>query len=132
AFSKEKVELPDVADITEIRFDSTYSDGYTHISLRDNGDGSCGYNRECKFDVPEIFTDEKTLPTELFDKFRAIIKTNAMLIWSKFPESRYKSLEEKSLTLVFKDKTEINIPNDRLLPEQIRGAFFSIELELNS
>ncbi|MBQ7505024.1 MAG: hypothetical protein IJT79_06895 [Ruminococcus sp.] len=132
ALKKEPVELPNAKAIKTIRFDSKHSDGgYTHISLTQNGD-ICEYKRERKFDIPDVFKDEKELSSELMDKFRGIIETNAMLIWHMLPESGLNSIEEKSMTFVFEDGTEIVVPSDRALPAQISGAFFNIELELNS
>ena len=131
AMKKERVELPDVKNIKTIRFDSKLRSGYTHIVLTQNGD-VCSYSRERKFDFPDIYKDEKELPSQLMDKFRQVIKNNAMLIWHMLPESGFDILEEKSMTFVFEDGTEIEAPSDRALPSAISGAFFNIELELNS
>ena len=92
----------------------------------------CDFERERKFDIPDIFKDEKELPAELMDKFREVIKNNAMLIWHMLPENGFDKIEEKSMTFIFEDGTEIEAPSDRALPSAISGAFFNIELELNS
>lgn len=131
ALKKESVALPDVSNIKTIRFDSKRGGGYTHIVLTQNGD-VCSYRRERKFDFPDIYKDEKELPSELMDKFRGIIKDNAMLVWHMLPESGFDIIEDKSMTFVFEDGTEITAPSDRALPAMISGAFFNIELELNS
>lgn len=132
AMKKERVELPDVKNIKTIRFDSEHSDGgYTHIVMTQNGD-VCDFKRERKFDIPDIFKDEKELPAELMDRFREVIKNNAMLIWHMLPENGFDKIEEKSMTFIFEDGTEIEAPSDRALPSAISGAFFNIELELNS
>ncbi|MBR2109228.1 MAG: hypothetical protein IJ932_04690 [Ruminococcus sp.] len=132
ALKKDSVELPDASKIKTIRFDSKRSGGgYTHIVLTQNGD-VCSYSRERKFDFPDIYKDEKELPSELMDKFRGIINDNAMSVWHMLPENGFDKIEEKSMTFVFDDGTEIEVPSDRVLSSTISGAFFNIELELDS
>lgn len=128
----DSVGLPDVEDIRVIRFDSVHDDGgYNHTVLTDNGDGTCRYERERKFSYPDVYNDDMTISDEMFKKFRTIIKNNAMLVWHMMPESNFKTFEEKSMTFVCKDGTEVFVPSDRILPAQVSGAFFSIELDLN-
>ena len=130
--SESSVPLPDAETITEIRFDSSRDEAYSHITLTDNGDGTCHYTRECRYEDPTVFNDEKTLSAELIEKFRRIAGNCSMLIWDKLPQSSYIPPEKKSLTFTLSDGKEYVVPNDRLLPNMISHAFFDIELELTS
>ena len=131
ALKKKSVSLPDVNDIKTIRFDSVRNDGgYTHVILSDKGNGMCEYKRERKYEFSDVYRDEKEMPAEFMDKLRGIIDNNAMLVWHMLPENGFKGIEEKTMTFVFKDGSEIVVPSSKILPNTISGAFFSIELEM--
>lgn len=132
ALNKEAVALPDTAKIKTIRFDSERNDGgYTHIALTQI-DGVCSLKRERKYELSDVYKDEKEIPLELMDKFREIIGNNAMLVWHMLPESSFKGIEKKSMTFVFDDGSEIFVPSDRALPMPVSGAFFNIEIEMTT
>ena len=131
AMEGEKVELPDLAALSEIRFtEEKKNGGFTRAALSINDDGSGRMTRTRRFSDPKIYNEEKSFGADEITAVKQNISDCGMLAWSALPESSYPLGEHKSLTFIFKDGSEITVPNDRELPNQIHGGFFNIELEL--
>ena len=131
AINGEKVYLPDVENLKEIRFvEERKNGGFTRAALSINDDGSGSMTRSRRFSDPKIYNNEKSFSADEITAIKKNISDCGIFAWSTLPECSYPFDDEKSLTFIFKDGSEITVPKDRELPDQIKGGFFNIELEL--
>ena len=132
AVNKEKFELPCADEITEIHFAENRSDGgFVKATLSVNPDGG-KLKKSLKFGDGEIFDSEKEMEKEKVSAIKKTVETCGILAWENFPDKEYKCGSEKSLTFNFTDGREITVTNGKLVPDQIEGAFFDIELLLTN
>ncbi len=126
------VKLPDLAKLTEIRFDEERKDGgFKHAVLKLLPDGSGIVSKKSKYEDPKVYESEKPVDAETISKIISNIENNGMLAWQDISCRDTVFNEDKSLTFVFEDGNEIVIKNNHDLPYSISGAFFNVELEMN-
>ena len=63
---------------------------------------------------------------------RGTMEKCAILAWAHLPDDGFPHREKRTLTFTFADGRTITVPDDRLLPQQIRGGFFNIQHPLTS
>ena len=133
AMEGEKIVLPDVKDLAEIRFTELRSGGgFTKATLTLNGDGAGVNKKQSRYDDPKVYESEKPVDAATVAAIKSNISENGMLAWAGLPESGYFKTSEKSLTFVFKDGREITVGGAAALPGELGGGFFKIELELTA
>ena len=133
AMAGEKIVLPDVKELAEIRFTELRSGGgFTKATLTLNGDGSGVNKKQSRYDDPKVYESEKPVDAATVAAIKSNISENGMLAWAGLPESGYFKTSEKSLTFVFKDGREITVGGAAALPGELGGGFFKIELELTA
>ena len=131
AMNGEKVALPEPDTLKAMRFDEECEDGsFTHSVLTVNEDGSGTLIRLRRFSDPQVYESERTVEAEALSTMKRTIADCGLLAWASLPESSYPLSGDKTLTFAFADGSEISVPADRILPEQIRDGFFRVELEM--
>ena len=77
----------------------------------------------------QLIREESSIVVEdtILKCYNNLFHTNS---WEGLPDNGYRFSGEKCLTFVFTDGTEIEVPENRLLPDQIQSGFFDIEMEL--
>lgn len=132
AMEGEKVSLPEVSALKEIRFEENRKNGgYTRavLTLTENG----GVNRkESRYDGPTVYQSEKEVSAETVAAMKENIEKTGVFAWSGLPQNDYRFKEAKTLTFVFEDGGEIAVTDDRVVPDGIRRGFFNIELEMTT
>lgn len=130
AMKGERVPLPDIDHLTAIRFNEERTDGgFTRATLSINADGSGRVARSQRFSDSTVYESERTVSADALAKIKQTVTDCGLLAWATLPENGYRFENDKSLTFIFTDG-EITVPNGRVLPDQLGGAFFEIELEL--
>ncbi|MBR6337478.1 MAG: hypothetical protein IKR76_07065 [Ruminococcus sp.] len=133
AMQGERISLPDVADIVRIRFDEQRKNGgFTKAELTINADGTGINKKQSRYDDPKVFESEKPVEPEVVESIRQYIAACGMLAWGSMPCSEFPLNDNKHLTFVLKDGTEITVNDSRLLPGAINSGFFNIELEMTT
>lgn len=129
--NREKVTLPDISGLKEICFSEERKDGgYVKANLTLNSDGT-GINRKSyRFDDGKVYESEKPVEAGTVSTIKDVIKRAGLLAWAGLPKSNYPHYSEKSLTFIFNDKSEITVYSNTVLPPQISGGFFDIEIEI--
>ena len=131
AMNGEKVELPVVSSLKEIRFEELRKNGgFTKAVLTIQPDGTGINAKQSKYDDPKIYESEKPIDAETVVAIKKNIEDTGILAWSDLPSNGFSYGIDKQLTFVFTDGTEIEVPENRLLPDQIQSGFFDIEMEL--
>ncbi len=133
AMEGEKIALPDVKDLSAIRFTELRSGGgFTKATLTLDEDGAGVNKKQSRYDDPKVYESEKPVDAATVAAIKSCIAANGMLAWAGLPESGYFKTSEKSLTFVFKDCREITVGDSKALPGELGGGFFNIELELTT
>lgn len=133
AMKGEKVPLPDLAALTEIRFLEERKDGgFTKATLKFHRDGTGLNIKSAKYDTDKIYESENMVDAETIHQIKNNIEVNGILAWSGLPETEYHYSEKKSMTFVFGDQEEVTVESGRSLPVQIDRGFFNIELEMTT
>lgn len=122
--------LPDASQITSVRFDETSTDGFSQAELLPDENGDYTLTRRFKFEEPEVFESTCTVSAAFMESIRDVAQQNAVLLWHRLPISSSPALQEKALTFVLADGTEITVGNNRAVPQPLSSAFFAIELKL--
>lgn len=126
------VPQPDPADLQAIRFREAHPNGsFTQVDMTVTPDGA----HLRRHDHPETGHDSDTTGALTADEVSAIRGTMekcAILAWADLPDDGFPHREKRTLTFTFADGRTITVPDDRLLPQQIRGGFFSIQHPLTS
>ena len=131
AMMEERVCLPESDSLRTVRFDEERRDGgFTRVALSIQDDGSGILQQSCRYSDPTVYESEKAMPPEDVAFIKQTVTDCGLLAWTSLPQSHYRIGEEKTLTFVFADGSQIVIPSDRVLPDQIRDGFFKIELEM--
>ena len=131
--SGERVPLPDVEDLCSVRFDEERPDGgFTHSLLTLLSDGTGTNAKRQKFDDPTVYESEKPVDADTVAAIKRTITANGMLAWTGLPDNGFARREKKTLTFTFADGTAVTVPEGLALPGDLRGGFFSIELELTT
>ena len=126
---RERLELPDLSGLKEIRFSSVGSGKTEKATLTLLPDGT-GINKKVSdYREGNIYESEKQVDADTVKKIKSTVQESGMLFWRFLPASDYTSNEKKQLTFVFEDG-EITAPGDRKLPQNFSGGFFNIELEM--
>lgn len=131
AISGEKVSLPDVDALKEIRFFEKRSGGsYTNavLSLKEDGGGTV--IKESKYDGPEVYRSEKEVSSESVVKIKETISRTLLFGWAELPESGFMFGAEKHLHFLFSDGKEIRVSGSSKVPPQIADGFFKVEIEI--
>lgn len=126
------VPLPDIADIETVRFLEEREDGFTKAELKIKPDGTAVNYKSSKYDDAKIYESEKEVDKGTVAQILKTVADCGMLAWRYLPENEYAAGNLKTLTFVFKDKTEFTADNRRALPPRISGGFFGIELEITT
>ena len=133
AMQGEKVSLPDISGLREIRFSKEEKDGgFTRATLTLNADGTAVNAKKRKFEDPKVYESEKPVDAETVTKIKQTVENCFMFAWSSLPANLTGFGAEKSLTFVFADGKELTASGDRLMPESFHGGFFNIEMELST
>ena len=131
AMHGEPVPLPDRKELTSIRFDETTSSGgFTRATLTVRPDGSAHIRRSCRYSDPMVYESEKTLSAAEFTALTDAVEEGGMLAWSTLPKRRTALENDRVLTFVFADGSEIPVRDDRALPEVLSGYFFQVSFAL--
>ncbi|MBO4326087.1 MAG: hypothetical protein J5950_02305 [Clostridia bacterium] len=129
----EKAVLPDVSLLSEIRFEEERKAGsFTHATLKFLPDGTGVNHKKSCYDSANVYESEKTVDAETVGKIKKNIADNGLLAWAELPSNGYNSGEKKKLTFVFESGEEIIVSGDKKTPDQLRSAFFAIELEMTT
>ena len=132
AMAGERVALPDVAKLKQIRFsEERGDDGYTRAALTLEPDGTGTNRKESKYEDSVVYNSEKPVDAETVNAIKKNIENTGILAWEDLPWSGF-SLSEKEIVFVFEGGEEIAVKGDRVLPMQIGGGFFNIELEMTT
>ncbi len=131
AMEAEQIRLPKLDFLREIRFSREREDGgFTKATLSLLPDGTGTNLKAQRFEDPHVCESEKPVNTDTILQIKRIVEENGVLAWSELPKRAGLFSEKKELVFRFEDGTEIRVLDDRLLPSQLRHAFFDIELEL--
>ncbi|MBO4568575.1 MAG: hypothetical protein J5674_01110 [Candidatus Methanomethylophilaceae archaeon] len=133
ALEREKVPLPDVSSLTEIRFSEKRKDGFTEAMLRVNSDGTGTNIRRSQYPGTEIFESEKSVGADTVVGIKETIERCGLLAQAGLPDSApvVKDME-RTMVFVFSDGKEVVVNDCKVLPNGIRGGFFDIELEMTA
>ncbi len=133
AMKKEKVKLPDIEDLTAIRFEENRKNGgYTKAELTLCGDGTAINKKESRYDSPTVYESEKPVDAETVRKIKKNVADNGVTAWEKLPDSEYRPLADKKLTFVFRGGEEITVSGGKQVPYELNGGFFNVELEMTT
>ena len=128
----ERVPLPDPAGLSEICFSEDRRDGgYTRCVCGIRPDGTAINRKRRCYSGEKAFDSEKSVDASTVASIREVLTKKGVPAWSGLPDNGFGS-EKKSITLRYGTGEEITVLNDRLLPDQLRGGFFDIELELTA
>ena len=133
AFEGKKAVFPDLSGLRQIEFaEARKNCGFTKATLTINPDGTGTNEKIQRFDGPKIFESCKEVDAETVQAIKNSIENNGILAWELLPDNGFELRAEKELTFVFEGGEEICIKSDRLLPMQLQGGFFDIELEMTT
>ena len=128
----EKVTLPDVRDLAEIRFfEARKNGGYTNAVLKLLDDGGGTNIKESRYDDPTVYKSEKPVDDRTVKKIKDTIAKCLMFGWHDLPLSDHR-FGDKKIEFVFKDKSTVTVNNGVLLPNEMSHGFFDIELEMTT
>ncbi len=131
--SGERVRLPGVADLREIRFqEDRGEDGFTSVTLTLLPDGTGQNRKTSRYGLSEIFENCTNVDAETISHIRTGIDRCGILGWAGLPKSGFRPLHDKKLVFVFDNGNEISVPDGLSLPWELSGGFFSIELEITT
>ena len=131
ALRGEKVPLPPVSALREIRFEENRANGgFTHAALTILPDGTGSNRKSSHYDDPRVYESTKPVEKETIDAIRKNIEETGVLAWAELPANGYSSDHDKHMTFRFDDGTEITVRDDRLVPDPFRHGFFNIELDM--
>lgn len=129
----ERVPLPDPVTLRAIRFEETRDDGgFTRAVLTISEDGSGQVEKQSSYSDPTVYETSSEMDAATVAAIRERINASGILAWAGLPDNGIRFSWDKQMTFVFADATEITVQEDRLLPDQIHGGFFDIELEIVS
>lgn len=129
--SGEKVSLPDVSALCSIRFEERRNGGaFTKAVLTLNEDGTAINEKSQCFEPPKVYESKKGVSKETVKLIMDTVQRDSLFAWQGLPDNGFHIENDKMLTFVFKNGTELEVQNRRLLPDQIRNGFFDIELEM--
>lgn len=133
AMGGQRVALPDVTALTAIRFAEDHENGgFTHATLTLLPDGTGVNAKTSRYDDPTVFESEKPVDAETVAAIKKTVETCGLFAWEGVPGSGFALAQNKRLTFVFADGSEITAQSDRQLPYGIQNGFFKIELELTT
>ena len=133
AMRGERIALPDVSGLKEIRFEEIRKNGgFTKAALTINADGTGINAKQSRYDDPTVFESEKPVDKATVDAIKKNIEDTGLFAWGGLPESGYDFISKKKLTFVFENGGELTVTNDRKTPGRIRNGFFNIELEMTT
>lgn len=134
AMRGERVPLPDLADLRQIRFsEEREGGGFTRAVLTLLPDGSGTNQKTRRFDDPKVYESEKPVDADTVAAIRTAIGRCGLLAWRGLPENGFATdLVKRKLAFCFADGTEIAVDDARQLPDQLQGGFFAIQLEMET
>ncbi len=133
AMRGEPVPLPDPAALREIRFrEDRRGGGFTEARLTIRDDGTAVNERKSRYDGPDVYESAKSVSAETVARLREKIAGTGLLAWETLPTREYAPEGKKILTFLFDGGDEITVPDCRLVPRQLWGGFFGVELELTT
>ncbi len=133
AMKGERVGLPEVSELKEIRFAEERSDNnYTRATLTVLADGTGLNKKESCYGEPKVYESEKPVDFETVAAIKKSIDDNGVLAWEDLPKRTYPPMCKKTMTFVFGDGKEITVDDDKSLPDEISRGFFKIELEMTT
>ena len=133
AMKKEKVKLPDIDDLTVIRFEENRDNGgYTRAELTFCEDGTAVNRKESRYDGPAVYESEKQIDAETVGQIKKNVTENGVFAWEKLPCSKYKYGSDKKMTFVFRGGEEITVSGGKQVPYELRDGFFNVELEMTT
>ena len=133
AMGGEKIDMPDVSKIKMIKFaEERGNGGFSHAVLTLNPDGTAVNERTDKYDSEKIYERKKDVSAETVREIKKNIEEFGILGWTTFPQRSYISGNDKKLTFIFDDGSEITVDDIRDLPSELSRGFFNIELEMTT
>ena len=131
AMKGEPVALPDVSALEAIRFyEKRDNGGFTEATLTLYPDGTGRNEKRARSGDPKIYESVKTVSAETVAEIKEKIADTGILAWAELPDNGFSFGGGKKLTFVFSNGREITVTSGKILPDQISGGFFDIELEL--
>ena len=131
AMRGDRIALPDVGLLREIRFEETRDNGgFTKAALTISPDGTGVNKKQSRYDNPTVYESEKPVDAETVSGIASEIEKNALLAWPGLPESGYSYGKNKTLTFVFDGGEERTFRGDRSVPIRLHNGFFNVELEM--
>ena len=132
ALEGEKVELPDADRLSKIMYSEERKDGgFTRAEMSICPDGRAVNRKSSKYGDGKIYESEKQVTPETVAFIKKTITEKLIFAWSGLPHNGFLS-ENKRLTFVFDNGSELNVANGRTVPDQLSGGFFDIELEMTT
>ena len=133
AMNGESAPLPDADALCGIRYAQERADGgFIKATLTVNADGTGRNVKASRYDSPTVYESDKPVSAETVSAIKESIKKTGILAWAHLPDSEYRSGGDKKLTFVFKSGDELTVLAGKMLPKQINGGFFDIELEMTT
>ena len=129
----EKVDLPKLADLQSIRFEERRPDGgFTEAILTLLPDGTGVNAKRCRYDDPKVYESTKPVDKETVDAIKKTMEETGILAWADLPDSDFRADSDRTLTFIFSGGGAVTIRDGTVLPDPLSGAFFAIQLELET
>ena len=122
-----------MSELIRIDFFSTRNDrSYTKAAMTLNSDGTATVAKEEKFDSDsdKVYTSEKQMSKETVDSIKNNIKETGLFAWRFLPDDGFTLREKSKLVFVFRDGSSFEVEDGKKVPDQIRGGFFNVRLEM--
>ena len=126
------IRQPDPAKLQTIRFREDHPNGsFTTVDMTLTPDGASLRRHDRSPDGRDTDTTGALTPAEV-SAIGGVMEKCALLAWAHLPDDGFPHRERRTLTFTFADGREITVPDNRLLPWQLRGGFFDVQLPLTS
>ena len=127
----ERVLIPDVSALRQIRFEETRDGGgFTEAVLTIAPDGTALNEQRSRYEDPTVYESTKSVDKETVDGIKKNILDTGILAWESLPGGGgVLPGREKRITFVF-DGDEICVKEGKTVPFSISRGFFNIELEM--
>ncbi len=133
AMEGERVPLPSPDDIVGVRFsEERKNGGFTRAVLTLRSDGSGSVARTARYDDERVYESSREITAEAVAGIRRTVAEKALFARAFLPETESFLGDKKELVFVLRDGGEVRVPGDVMIPDELRGGFFDVELTLTS
>lgn len=130
ALEGEKVERPDVSEITKIYFEELYKDGFRRVTLDITEDG-CECFKSAKYSADSKLYESRTeFAKEELSKILDIVDKHDILTLEGLPREFTEISGGKTLEFTLKNGRKIAVLSDFVVPRAIHDKLFKIEMAL--